>query len=73
MHCVVYVLRRSGTKLPLDVVKSRPYQGWLIIGKDTRKFYPRPVARLFKTPTKLIDVIAPVVQAHVVKIERGAF
>lgn len=71
MQCVVYVLRRAGKKLPLDVVKSRPHQGWLVLGDDSRKFYPRPAARLFSTHATRIDVITPIVQAHVIKIERG--
>ena len=59
MHCVVYVLREARRKLPPDVVQSRQYPGWLLFGRDTRKFYPRAVARLFETERTRVDVIEP--------------
>lgn len=71
MHCLVYVLRQAGVKLPRDVVQSRPYPGWLFYGNDSRKFYPRTVARLFESPKTRVDVIAPLIHAHVKKIENG--
>lgn len=71
MHCLAYVLRQAGEKLPLEVVKSRPYPGWLFYGNDSRKFYPRTVARLFETAKTKVDVIEPLIQAHIKKIENG--
>lgn len=71
MHCVVYVLREAGKKLPRDVVQSRPYPGWLFFGDDSRKFYPRAVARLFDTERTRVDVIEPLIHASIKKIENG--
>lgn len=71
MHCTVYVLRQAGMKLPRDVVPKLSVSGWLFMSQDSRKFFPQTTARLFRAPEILIDVIEPLVHAHVKKIERG--
>jgi len=71
VHCTVYVLRQAGAKLPREVVPKLSVVGWLCLGQDSRKFYPQTTARLFRTAEILIDVIEPIVHAHVKKIERG--
>lgn len=41
------------------------------MGQDSRKFYSQTTARLFRTAEVLIDVIEPLVHAHVKKIDQG--
>ncbi|CAN5701730.1 hypothetical protein BH11PSE13_BH11PSE13_45070 [soil metagenome] len=38
VFCTVYLLRRSGVKLPRQDVLAVPFHGWLYFGKDTRNF-----------------------------------
>lgn len=64
-------MRQAGARLPLEVVPKLGVVGWLFLGQDSRKFYPQTTARLFQTSETLIDVIEPMVHAHVKKIERG--
>jgi hypothetical protein len=71
VRCTVYVLRQAGVKLPREVVSKLSVVGWLVMGQDSRKFYPQTTARVFRTAEILIDVIEPIVHAHVKKIERG--
>lgn len=71
MHAVVYVLRRSGEKLPPDVVKSRPYVGWLHWGQDSRKYYPQEAVRLFQRQGTEMDVVEPLAHPIMRKIDRG--
>ncbi|MGJ7486917.1 hypothetical protein ACSFA2_16775 [Variovorax sp. LT2P21] len=67
----MYALRQAGMKLPREVVPKLSVVGWLFMGQDSRKFYTQTTARLFRTPEILIDVIEPLVHAHVKKIDRG--
>lgn len=71
MQCVVYVLRHRGEKLDQATVRSRPAEGWLYFGQDTRKVYPAECVRLFKSARDPLDVIEPMISARVRKIERG--
>jgi hypothetical protein len=71
MRCTVYVMRQAGMKLPREVVPKLSVVGWLFMGQDPRRFYPQTTARLFRTAEILIDVIEPLVHAHVKKIDRG--
>ena len=69
--CVVYVLRRNGHKLPIDVAKSRPTPGWLTLGPDPRVFYPRTVARLMASARGDTDLLEVLLHAHVRAIKGG--
>jgi len=71
MMCVVYVLRRAGKRLPLDVVKSKPHLGWLFMGQDARKDIPEQAVRLFRSRGQRDDVMAPIVHPRLAKIDRG--
>lgn len=71
MLCTVYLLRRGGLKLPREDVLAVPFHGWLYFGKDTRKFYPSEVVRLFQGERALIDVVEPLMHPYLKKIERG--
>ena len=71
MTCVVYVLRRAGKRLPLDVVKSKPHLGWLFMGQDARKDIPEQAVRLFRSRGQRDDVMAPIVHPRLAKIDRG--
>jgi len=64
-------MRQAGVKLPREVVPKLAVVGWLFMGQDLRKFYPQTTARLFRAAENPIDVIEPLVHAHVKKIERG--
>lgn len=69
--CVIYVLRRAGEKLPAEVVRTRPHVGWLYLGQDERKFFPQVTARLYRDSKTEVDVIDPLICAHVKAIKRG--
>lgn len=71
MLCVVYVLRRTGGKLPVDVVRAHPHVGWLYLGRDTRKAFPQEACRLFRDGKTEVDVIEPLVHPSVKTIQRG--
>lgn len=71
VFCTVYLLRRGGVKLPREDVLAVPFQGWLYFGRDTRKFYPSEVVRLFQDERALIDVVEPLMHPYLKKIERG--
>ena len=52
-------------------MKTRPNAGWLHFGQDSRKFYPQTTARLFQSNGVCIDVVPPLIHAHLKKIEAG--
>ena len=71
MHCVVYVLRQGGKRLPADVVKGRPYVGWLHFGQDARKAFPQEAISLVAPAKPDANVIEPMIHPRLKKIERG--
>lgn len=70
MLCVVYILRRAGAKLPLEVVKSRPYTGWLQLG-NSEKVYVQEALNLFKTHEMKARACECLIGPTLKKLERG--
>lgn len=69
MLCVVFQLRQNGEKLPGDVVRTRPVQGYLVM--EQRAGWSVHDAMLFKARDSTTELLQRLEYAQVVKVRGG--